>query len=81
MKNGLANIGKISVREDAGREIVKSLAGRSDVEKLIDPTLYFDADEWKRIARKPKDLGEKKYLLSYFLGDVSDESNKVSDPY
>ena len=73
VKDGLANIGKISVREDAGLGIVKCLSERSDAEKLIDPTLYFDADKWEGIAKKPKDLGGKKYLLLYLLGEVLDD--------
>ena len=45
-KNGLNDIKSISVRESAGKEIVKKLTGRDDAEVLIDPTMMLDESEW-----------------------------------
>ena len=69
----LSRIPCISVREEAGANIVRELVGR-DVEVLIDPTLMLSADEWKTCAVKPKktDISQK-YILLYFLGEMSEE--------
>lgn len=71
--NGLKNIKHISVREVVGKKIVEDLTGRTDAEVLIDPTLYFDADEWAKIAQNPKFLTDDKYVLTYFLGGASEK--------
>ena len=74
------NVGKalksfkaISVREDAGKKIVEELTGRTDVEVLIDPTMLLTADEWDKVYKKPTMLKNDKYILNYFLGNLSDE--------
>lgn len=72
----LSKFRKISVREDAGAAIVKELTGK-DAEVLIDPTCMLDADQWMKIAKKPKDFdSEKPYLLTYFLGGRSNRVNQ-----
>lgn len=63
----------ISVREDAGKKIVEELTGRTDVEVLIDPTMLLTADEWDKVSKKPTMLKTDKYILNYFLGNLSDE--------
>ena len=63
----------ISVREDAGKKIVEELTGRTDVEVLIDPTMLLTADEWDKVSKKPTMLKNDKYILNYFLGNLSDE--------
>lgn len=63
---------KISVREDAGRDIIKRIANRDDTEVLIDPTMLLESKEWNAIAQKPKQKEvPKKYILNYFLGELS----------
>lgn len=69
-KRGLDNIKYISVREEAGAKIVKELTNR-DVQVLVDPTMLLTADEWRNIAIKPKNIENKKYILTYFLGKIS----------
>lgn len=76
VENGLKNIGKISVREEAGLKIVNELSGRKDAEVLIDPTLYISEEKWANIAKKPDGFKECKYLLTYFLGGVSEKRKK-----
>lgn len=62
----------ISVREDAGKDIVTKLTGRKDVEVLVDPTMLLDSSEWDSLTRKPIKLNNKKFILNYFLGELSD---------
>ncbi len=72
-KNGLNDIKSISVRESAGKEIVKKLTGRDDAEVLIDPTMMLDESEWEKVMKKPENLKTDKYILKSFLGDVSND--------
>lgn len=64
----------LSVREEAGADIIKELTGR-DAEVLVDPTIMLSKDEWLSIAQKPKCYKGKKYILTYFLGEMSKEVN------
>jgi hypothetical protein len=66
----------ISLREDRGKEIVEELAGRKDVEVLVDPTMLLTAEEWDKVSKKPEMLKNKKYILNYFLGELSDKRKK-----
>lgn len=73
-KNNLQTFNSISVREDDGAKIIKELTGK-DATVLIDPTLMLDADDWRRISEKPKNIDfDKPYVLSYFLGGKSEET-------
>lgn len=69
----------ISVREDAGKKIVEKLTGRIDVEVLIDPTMLLTANEWDKVSKKPTMLKTDKYILNYFLGNLSEERRKEID--
>lgn len=68
----------ISVREEDGAKIVKELTGR-DATVLVDPTLMLDKEEWLKIAKKPKFDVSKKYVLTYFLGEVSGRRKEYID--
>lgn len=73
MEKNLLKVSKISVREDAGTKIVMKLTGRKAI-RHIDPTLLLDKNEWLKILEKPKkSLKSDKYLLIYFLGEISEE--------
>lgn len=63
----LKKIKHIGVREEAGRRLVKELAGRN-VPVVCDPTLLFTGDEWMQIQKK-EPIIEGKYILCYFLGN------------
>ncbi len=68
VKNGLSTFDLISVREDAGVNIVKELTGR-DATLVIDPTLMLTKEEWRRLSVVPSDLKrDSHYILTYFLG-------------
>lgn len=65
----------LSVREKSGAKIIKELVGR-DVPVLVDPTLLISKEHWLSIARKAPNRPDDNYILTYFLGKVSDETNK-----
>ena len=73
VRKGLNHIKFISVREDAGKRIVEELTGRTDVQVLVDPTMLLTPEQWDEVAEKPKRKLPEKYLLTYFLGDVSEQ--------
>jgi hypothetical protein len=82
-KNAIKRIGKdlklfkrISVREDVGKTIVKKISDRTDVQVLIDPTMLLTSEEWERIAQPTKEKIPKKYILNYFLGELSYQRKK-----
>lgn len=68
----LTEMHALSVREEAGAQIIKDLTGR-EAEVLVDPTLMLSRDEWLKIANEPKGKPKQKYLLTYFLGEIGDE--------
>lgn len=85
-KKGFEEMKSVSVREEKAKQIIEDLTGRKDVVVTIDPTLMLSADEWRKISKKPKYIETKqKILLTYFLGDMSEEVNrfivKISKTY
>lgn len=68
----LSKFNHISVREHEGAKIVEKLTEKN-AEVLIDPTMMLTSDEWGKIAKKPDQLKNDKYILNYFLGGLSDE--------
>lgn len=71
-KMGLSGMHKISVREYAGKSIVKDVSDREAYVHL-DPTLLINQDIWKKIASENNMRQSSKYLLTYFLGKQSKE--------
>ena len=65
----------ISVRESSGAEIINNLIG-IDVEVLIDPTMLLSRQEWRELSEKPRFNTDKKYILTYFLGNVDAERSR-----
>ena len=70
VKEWLTHISNISVREEAGKNIVENLTGKK-AEIVLDPTLLLDASEWEKIEKKPKGRLPLKYIFAYILGDNS----------
>ena len=66
----------ISVREDRAKEIVVELTGREDVTVLVDPTMLLTPNDWDKVIKKPSGLKSKKFILNYFLGELSDNRKK-----
>lgn len=73
-KDNLQNMKAVSVREFAGRDIVKELTGRDDITVLIDPTMMLENREWELVMKKPEKLKTDRFILKSFLGDVSDKT-------
>lgn len=74
-KTGLSEFQYLSVRENKAVEIVEELIGKT-CERVLDPTMLLDKDEWNRIAIVPPQCMNKNYILTYFLGGRSDAVNK-----
>lgn len=55
----------ISVRENTGADVIRSLINKKAT-VVLDPTLLLNKDEWNKVAT-PKRLVKKKYILCYFL--------------
>lgn len=76
-KKALNEFKMISVREDAGKKIVKDIAEREDALVLLDPTMMLDCDDWDKVAKKPVNYNGEKYILNYFLGNLSKEKKEA----
>ena len=77
-KKNINNFDKISVREESAADLVESMVGvRPKV--LIDPTMMIDKKEWMLMSKKPKFHIKKKYILTYFLGNISEEIRRFID--
>lgn len=76
-RDGMQHIRSLSVREDAGAEIVKDLTGRTDAQVLVDPTLLLTVEEWDQILTMPKGPVPQKYVLAYFVGKLSSERKQL----
>ena len=79
-KEGLKGIPYISVREQAGADIVKQLTGR-DVPVLVDPTLLIEAEHWRTLEMQPVWYKGEKYILTYFLGNVPPMLDRLAKDY
>ena len=76
-KKYMSSMRALSSREEAGVKLIKELTGR-EAELLIDPTLLLDVDDWIKIAKKPKVKNiNAPYILTYFLGDMSEDCRQL----
>lgn len=66
----------ISVREDAGADIVEKLLGRRPA-VTPDPVMLAEKAQWRAVSRNPA-AGEK-YILCYFIGDRADYWQRVAE--
>lgn len=77
----LAKFPKLSVREDVGAKIIKEYTGQ-DAFVMLDPTLMMDEKQWNEIAAKPMNIDTNKpYILTYFLGGRSAETERSIKKY
>lgn len=72
----LQDFKNISVREESGSRIIVDLLDRKDVQVLLDPTMLLEDNEWSKLAKKPRYIPKRKYILNYFLGELSIERKK-----
>lgn len=75
----LPRLKAISVREDRGAELVREMTGL-DAKVVLDPTLMLDTDQWNKITRGFVS-NDKKYVLTYFLGEPSDMQEEIIQEY
>ncbi len=66
--NWLKEIPYLSIREDAGAEIIKELTGIS-APVLLDPTLCITAEQWSKLFKVPRHKPQKDFVFCYFLGN------------
>lgn len=71
----LSEMHRLSVREESGAKVIKKLTDR-EAQVLIDPTLMLSKEKWLSISKKDEFKPNGKFLLTYFLGDISEETKK-----
>ena len=64
---GLNGMKTLSLREQAGADLVEKLTGRKAMVH-VDPTLLLTADEWRKVSRQPAWYHGEDYVFTYFLG-------------
>lgn len=74
-KKYLTRIEYISVRENSGADIVKSMSGRKAT-VVCDPTMMLTAEAWMHIQDE-KPFVEGKYILMYLMGDNTEQRKFV----
>ena len=67
-KEYLHSISHISVREESGISIIKSLDKTLNPIRITDPTFLLDKKEWETVMKRPTFFTKKDYVLLYFLG-------------
>lgn len=81
----LKNFKAISVRENEGKEIINKLLPDKEIQVLIDPTMMLDSKEWDFVLEKPKQFKQGRFILNYFLGNLSndkkEEIQKIASKY
>ena len=73
--NDISKFNYLSVREDTGKNIIQNFVDK-EVDVLIDPTMLLTKDEWDMVSKEPKVRTDEKYILCYFLGELSLEKSK-----
>ncbi len=68
---GLSHIKYLSIREEAGKQIIEQMTNRKNIPVIVDPTMLLSAEEWQKVMKKPEQLKSQKYILNYFLGNLS----------
>lgn len=65
----------LSVREEAGSNIIKELIG-IEAPILVNPTMLLTKGEWLSISERARNRPDTPYLLTYFLGGPTDETRE-----
>ena len=71
----LSKYRQLSCRESEGCAVLHELINRQ-IDHLPDPTLVLRKNEWDKIRVESEYKPKKKYVLSYFLEDISEERKK-----
>ncbi|MDK2897350.1 MAG: hypothetical protein PWP04_1470 [Candidatus Atribacteria bacterium] len=75
-KKYISEIPYLSVREQSGADIIKKLTGREAI-VLVDPTLMLTKEKWMSISKPAVHKPSRRYLLTYFLGELSNDAKKL----
>lgn len=67
-KKGFEKMFSISVREDAGADIIQGLTNRRP-EVLVDPVMSLNREEWLEVCEPPGWQLPEAFVLCYFLGE------------
>lgn len=78
--DGLLGFEQLSVREESGAEIVKSFIGK-EATVLCDPTMCLSKKEWLEFATPHHRRPQKKFILTYFLGEKSEKVEGVLEAF
>jgi hypothetical protein len=78
-KQGLNSLDYISVREEAGKDIIKRLTNK-DVDVVLDPTLLLSKEDWLEITTDNLKI-DKKFFLTYFLDKPSEKTKLYIEEY
>lgn len=65
IQNGLSKFRRLSSRDRATTEFIRSISGRNDVVNSIDPVLLYGFDNEKKLWNTGKWHNHKKYILIY----------------
>lgn len=79
-QDGLQGFETLSCREQSGCDIIKSIT-RKHAELLCDPTMLLTVDEWKKISQQPKYCISEKYVLIYYLGEMTNKQKQLIEEY
>ena len=72
----LSNFKGISVRETTAKDMLDKLYINKNILVNVDPTLLLSKTEWNKLSCKSLKRVNFKYVLCYFLGEISDNLNK-----
>lgn len=79
-KKWLTEMESISVREEAGANIIKELTSR-DAQVVADPTLLLSKEDWLSIAKPAVNKPKHDILLTYFLGEIPKDTQERIKKY
>lgn len=81
-KVGLQNLSAISVREFSAKKILSKYTEK-DITVSIDPTMLLTMEEWRGISNNANSRvkNQKKFLITYFLGEMSKSEKEYIDGY
>ena len=81
-KKYLAHFDSIGVREESGKILLETML-KHNVELVLDPALLLTIYDWDLLAKRAmpdRRLSDgKKYIVSYFVGDLVNYNNQVAE--
>lgn len=80
VKSGLEEMEYISVREESGKEIVEKLINKK-CDVCLDPTLLVNLNVWEDMVLKKKRRISEDYVLTYFLGEKSQDRKELIEKF